>query len=178
MKNEKGAITLLTLGTVIFMMAFLLSSFVIISNRLQSQAEIKKETAKSYSKDMENVEDIYKGYFALETDTVPITNAEQLLSIGTGKEFAVDGKIYKYTTDKNYVLKGNIEFNIEEYRNKYGNRIGQYTVDESLVYTWIGINTLKTQGFLTGNFDGQDYEIQISTAGKIARYNKSNNFSN
>ena len=46
MKNQKGAIALVTLGTVIFMLAFLLSSFVIIQNRIQAQAEIKKETAK------------------------------------------------------------------------------------------------------------------------------------
>ena len=60
MKNEKGAITLVTLGTVIFMMAFLLSSFIIISNRLQAQTEIKRETKKIYESDLENVEKIYK----------------------------------------------------------------------------------------------------------------------
>ena len=87
MKNQKGAIALVTLGTVIFMLAFLLSSFVIIQNRIQAQAEIKKETAKLYEKDLENRETIYQKYFAASTEIVPITNAEQLLSIGSNKEF-------------------------------------------------------------------------------------------
>ncbi len=59
MKNEKGAITLVTLATVIFMLAFLLSSFIIISNRLQAQVEIKRETKKIYESEVENVDKIY-----------------------------------------------------------------------------------------------------------------------
>lgn len=122
MRSEKGAITLVTLVTVVFILAFLLSSFVIISNRLQTQAEIKRETGRVYAEGIENIEEVYQSFFANELETVPITNAEQLLSIGTGRQIAVDGKIYKYSADKNYILKNDIEINEEEYGNEYENQ--------------------------------------------------------
>lgn len=179
MKNEKGAITLLTLGTVIFMMAFLLSSFVIISNRMQSQVEMKKEIAKLYAKDLGNEENIYKEYFASSTDEVPITNAEQLLKIGTGKEIAVAGKIYKCDKNKNYVLKRNIEVDAEAYANKaeYSNMFKKVSVSDTMVNTWIGKTDLTSKGLLTGTFTGGNYAIQVITTKKIITYDKNNSFS-
>lgn len=177
MKNQRGVIALVTLGTVIFMLAFLLSSFVIIQNRLQSQAEIKKETANLYAKDLDNIENIYQSYFAKDTDVVPITNEEQLLNIGTGKEFMIDGKFYKYTPEKNYILKGNLEINIEKYINEYSDKVKTHTVNNTSVYTWIGINELKSRNFLTGKFNGQNYTIEIITGENVITYDKSNNFS-
>ena len=50
MKKERGAITLITLVTILFMLAFLVSTFTIIMNRRQSQAEIKRETKERRSK--------------------------------------------------------------------------------------------------------------------------------
>ena len=58
-KNEQGAITIITLVTILFMLAFLISTYTIIANRRQIQAEIKQETAKIYEKDMDNIEQIY-----------------------------------------------------------------------------------------------------------------------
>lgn len=179
MKNQRGAIALVTLGTVIFMLAFLLSSFVIIQNRMQSQAEIKKETADLYEKKMNNREKIYQNYFAMETESIPITNADQLLSIGTNKEFAINGKIYKYSPEKNYMLQGNIYLDVEDYKIKYGDMFGEYTVNnltgyigtEVVANTWIGINGLKDKGFLTGKFDGKNYEINVKTTEGNLIYN-------
>lgn len=119
MKSERGAITLVTLATVVFILAFLLSSYVIIMNRLQAQAEIKRETGNIYSEGIENIEEVYQSFFAGETEIVPVTNAEQLLSIGTGKQMAVNGKIYEYLPDKTYELKNDIEVNEEEYGDEY-----------------------------------------------------------
>jgi len=59
MKQERGAITIITLVTILFMLAFLISTYTIIANRRQIQAEIKQETAKIYEKDMDNIEQIY-----------------------------------------------------------------------------------------------------------------------
>lgn len=184
MKNQKGAIALVTLGTVIFMLAFLLSSFVIIQNRIQAQAEIKKETAKLYEKDLENRETIYQKYFAASTEVVPITNAEQLLSIGSNKEFAVNGKIYKYSANKDYILKDNIYLDVENYKNQYADKFSEYTVTnivgnigtEIVVNTWIGIDGLKSRGFLTGKFDGQSYEINVKTPAGSLIYSAEKNF--
>ena len=54
MKKERGAITLITLVTILFMLAFLVSTFTIIMNRRQSQAEIKRETKEIYESDFSN----------------------------------------------------------------------------------------------------------------------------
>ena len=59
-KGEQGAITIITLVTILFMLAFLVSTYTIIANRRQVQAEIKQETAKIYEKDIDNLEQIYK----------------------------------------------------------------------------------------------------------------------
>lgn len=178
MKNQKGAITLITLGTVIFIIAFLLSSFVIISNRLQAQAEIKKETKNLYAKDLNNMDKIYKSYFPTEVALVPVTNAEQLLSIGSGKDFVIDGKIYNYASNKNYNLKNNIEINVSTYKTKYPNMFAAYTIDGASVQTWIGINELKSKNILSGNFSGGDYVIRITSGTRTISYYKDNNFSN
>lgn len=119
MKSERGAITLVTLATVVFILAFLLSSYVIIMNRLQAQAEIKREIGNVYSNGIENIEEVYQSFFARGTEIVPVTNAEQLLSIGTGRKMAINGKIYEYSPEKTYELKNDIEVNEEEYGNTY-----------------------------------------------------------
>jgi len=59
MKQERGAITILTLVTILFMLAFLISTYKIIANRRQIQAEIKQETKKIYEENMDNREQIY-----------------------------------------------------------------------------------------------------------------------
>jgi len=59
MKNQRGAITIITLVTILFMLAFLISTYTIIANRRQIQAEIKQETKKIYEENMDNREQIY-----------------------------------------------------------------------------------------------------------------------
>jgi len=59
MKSERGSIMLVTLATVIFMLAFLVSSFMIISNKLQAQAEIKRELKNVYESEVEDVDNVY-----------------------------------------------------------------------------------------------------------------------
>ncbi len=66
MKKEKGAITIITLVTVLFMLAFLISTYSIITNRRQAQAEIRSEMKKIYEKEVNNVEEVYNSYFANE----------------------------------------------------------------------------------------------------------------
>ena len=44
MKKERGAITLITLVTIVFMISFLIGTYVIMSNRRQTQEEIKRKT--------------------------------------------------------------------------------------------------------------------------------------
>ena len=44
LKKERGAITLITLVTIVFMISFLIGTYVIMSNRRQAQEEIKRKT--------------------------------------------------------------------------------------------------------------------------------------
>ena len=41
---------------------------------------------------------------------IPIYNVEQLKKIGSGEQIEVDGKIYTFLSNANYVLKSNLDF--------------------------------------------------------------------
>ena len=48
MKKERGSILIITLTTVLFMLAFLISTYTIIANRRQAQAAIRKEAKECF----------------------------------------------------------------------------------------------------------------------------------
>lgn len=115
MKKERGAITVITLVTILFMLSFLISTFVIISNRRQAQAEIKKETKGIYEAEIGNEEEIYQSYFADENDPIPIYTAKQLIKVGTGENVFINNKIYKLTSSANYILMNDVSFKVADY---------------------------------------------------------------
>lgn len=118
MKKEKGSITIITLVTILFMLSFLISSFAIIANRRQAQAEIKKETREIYEGKVENVEDIYQSYFAKTNEAIPIYTEEQLFKIGTNQKVMINEKIYELLPTAKYVLMNNISFKTAEHSGK------------------------------------------------------------
>lgn len=144
MKSEKGAITLVTLGTVIFILAFLLSSFVTISNKLQAQAEIKKETKKIYEREVENVDEIYNEYFVGEK----INRVQYIESTGTQY---IDTKI---TPDSNTTFELSIELNdisttqaiFGSRKNKNENSFDLFFVNNHMRWDY---NTTNTSANLT-----------------------------
>lgn len=110
MKKERGAITLITLATILFMIAFLISTFTIIMNRRQAQAEIKKETKEIYENEVENAGEVYKSFFADANSLIPINVAEYLPKVHTGENIVVDGKIYKCSEDAEYNFADELEW--------------------------------------------------------------------
>lgn len=110
MKKERGAITLITLATILFMIAFLISTFTIIMNRRQVQAEIKKETKEIYENEVENAGEVYKSFFADANSLIPINVAEYLPKVHTGENIVVDGKIYKCSEDAEYNFADELEW--------------------------------------------------------------------
>lgn len=160
MKKERGAITLITLVTILFMLAFLVSTFTIIMNRRQAQAEIKKETKEIYESDVENAEQVYKSYFAEEGETVPIRTASSLVKATNAiennkKEFIyANNKIYICTSSSNYKLETNIKLKVSDYIEKYPDCFMDTTVTTSgqttTVKRWKNIEYEKEQG----NFKG------------------------
>lgn len=170
MKKERGAITIITLTTILFMLAFLISTFVIVANRRQAQAEIKSETKKIYEEDVDNVDQIYADYFAAEIETIPINTVEDLFKVATG-EYIVDGeKIYKCTASANYRLKADIEFEVNDYSSEYSDLF------ETTTYTrWINIEKQKENGTLTGTFNYNTYSIkETDSNGTVITHNGEN----
>lgn len=125
MKKDRGAITIITLTTILFMLAFLIGAYTIVMNRRQVQAEIKKKTKDIYQNDVKNAEDIYQKYFAGDEETVPVCTESNLLKVckiiqenSNGYIFS-KGKIYKCTASSNYKLETDLNLNDLEYADKY-----------------------------------------------------------
>lgn len=111
LRDPKGAITMITLITVLFLVSFLMSTYIIISNKVKTQKEILNETKSIYEPKV-NMEEIYNSYFSNDS-IIPIYTVNQLLSIGNNKKINIDGKIYTFSNDKVYLLKNNLEFSVE-----------------------------------------------------------------
>ena len=58
-KSERGSITIITLTTILFMLAFLTSTYAIIANRRQAQEQIKKEMQEFYEGGVSDIDDVY-----------------------------------------------------------------------------------------------------------------------
>lgn len=123
MKKANGAITIITLVTILFMLAFLISTYTIISNRRQAQEEIKSETKDIYEQNIDNIEQIYGEYFAAQSAEIPIYNIEQLFKVASNEYVVINDIIYKFTPSANYVLMNDIDFEVDNYytQDKYKN---------------------------------------------------------
>lgn len=158
LKSEKGVITLITLVTVLFMLSFLISSYVIVSNKVKTEKEMVSETKKIYEPTA-RMEEIYNSYFSND-DIIPIYTVEQLLSIGSGENISINGKIYTFGEDNTYVLKNSLEFDVDNWQNKLNNN------------DWVPIGNTDCK------FEGNGHTITVTTlANQQKEYNKGNNYS-
>ena len=113
-KNEKGAITILVLVSILFMVSFLISSYAMVANKVKAQKEVVAQTRAIYN-NTEDIEEIYNSF--LIDNIIPISNAEQLLAIGSDEIREIGGKEYTFSNDPStkYVLMNDIEFNGKDY---------------------------------------------------------------
>ena len=125
MRKQRGAITLITLATILLMLAFLISTFTIIMNRRQAQSEVKRKTKEIYESDVGNEEELYNNYFADTSEVIPITTVEQLLKVGTDEYIESNGIIYKCTVAASYRLDAELELIDSEYLDKYPNQFSE-----------------------------------------------------
>lgn len=158
MKNNKGAITIIVLTTTLFMIAFLVSTYTILANRRQTQAEVKRETKAIYERDIENQDEIYLNYFADANEEIPIYSAEELLQIASEKDLMIKGKIYNLSKTANYKLMNDIKFKVSDYVTKYPEAFEENTEG---IMEWIDIETQIENGTLEGNFDKNGNNIKI-----------------
>lgn len=160
LRSENGAITILAVISILFMLSFLISYYVISSNKVQAQKEIITQTRSLYEN--YDLEEIYNSYFG--KNIIPIYTVEQLLNIGNSseeKKININGKIYNFPANKEseeenyndtvYLLMNDIEFNPQDYASNYTE-----VFDENL--NWIPIGNNNN---ITGNFEGNGHEIKI-----------------
>lgn len=153
LRDQKGAITMITLITVLFLVSFLMSTYIIISNKVKTQKEMLNETKSIYETKV-TMEEIYNSYFSNDA-VIPIYTVNQLLAIGNDEKINIDGKIYTFTNteDVTYVLKNDLEFN---------------ALDLGLQGDWIPPYE-NTE--LLANFDWNGHTIEVTTlSGNIISY--------
>ncbi|MBQ2916756.1 MAG: hypothetical protein IJE59_01025 [Clostridia bacterium] len=161
LKSQNGAITMLVLISIMFLISFLISTYVLVMHKAQSQKEIVEETKKIYESPF-TMEEIYNSYFN-SGNIVPIYTVEQLLYMGTGKQNVnINGKYYNFNNDENtiYVLMNDLEFNAYQ----------EYGED----YYWEPIGNRED---LSAKFEGNNYVIEVNYKEYTKVYSKDNEFS-
>lgn len=108
LKSEKGAITLVVLVTMLFLIAFLMTLFLRVANKAQTSAETTEQIKQKYN-NLEDEETIYQSYFADE-EVIPIYTVEQLKKLGSGEQVEIEqeNKIYTFANDGYYILKNDL----------------------------------------------------------------------
>ena len=114
-KSEEGAITLIALVSVLFMMSFLMSMYILLANKAQRSSATTAEIARKYN-NLDDLESIYANYLP-EGDVIPIKTAEQFRQIGTDTTVEIDGKYYEFIEEGYYVLKNDIDLGGYDYNN-------------------------------------------------------------
>lgn len=121
-KNQKGAISLFVMLSMMFFLIFVVSVYTFVSRRSQTQAMTVDELQSIYKKDALAMSNERAPIDS--TEVIPIYNLEQFKLIGTDQYVEVNGKIYMFgknntATGKkySYILKNNIIVNIDEYFN-------------------------------------------------------------
>lgn len=170
-KSEKGAITILVLISVLSFVAFLISSYVIVSNKAKSQKEIVEQTKEIYST-KESMEEIYNSYFA-NSEIIPIYTVEQFLKIGNNQDVVINeenSKIYNFSDDGVYVLMNDLVLEKEWYSNELNGKIKAFELNGHKIiadgieypYTWIEDNLKQRE--IIGKQDKLSEDILIKIA--------------
>ena len=118
-KNQKGAISLFVLLSMMFFMAFMLGAFTLVNRRNATQVEALAETQKIYSNKPTASEQYDSIFVKSGTSVVPITNIDQLkqaqAATGTNKyKYLINGKVYTYEAGAEYVLQNDIILDFED----------------------------------------------------------------
>lgn len=126
--NQNGAISLFVLISMMFFLAFILGTYTIASRRKSVQIQDLSDTQRIYSRTA-SAKDQYDSIFLTDSTNslVPITNLEQLKIVknvydGTAKyKYFINGKIYTFEKDSNFVLKNDIILDLEDTINEKNN---------------------------------------------------------
>ena len=148
-KNQKGAISLFVLLSMMFFLTFMLGAFTLVNRRNAMQAETLEETQKIYSS-KPSAADQYDEIFSSESSYVPITNLEQLKEAvrlnGTSEEikYLIKNKVYKYNKDAKYILTNDIVLDYESVvgNNEYSFEDFKIALEEYMSIDNINLNNI------------------------------------
>lgn len=156
-RSKKGATTLLVLVSMLFITSFLMSTYIIISNKAQGQATRTEEIKTTYN-NIDELNEIYNSYFA--SGIINIYTPEQLLKIGNGEELVINNKVYTFSQDATYVLMNDLTFDIDNYTDIVGEN-----------QDWIPI------GDTDYKFEGNGHKIIVTKLDDTQKeYNKENSY--
>lgn len=172
-KSEKGAITILVLVSVLFIVSFLISAYVIIANKVQAQKEIVARTKAIYEQKA-TMEQIYNSYFQIEGEVVPIYEVEQLLAIGTNKKVNINGKIYYFNDDSSYILMNDLTFNASDWESVLGENKDWMPIGDNAEFngTFYGNGRTITVTKIGGTTEIYSEENEYSEIAYLTKYYK------
>lgn len=112
-KNQKGAISVFVVVTMLFFLITIVGVYTIASKRAQTQTEsVELVKGKYYTEGEEQA--LYQQKVSNATTNLPIYTKEQLWSVGTGKKVEMEGTVYIFSATATYDLKNDIVINIDD----------------------------------------------------------------
>lgn len=107
LKSQNGAIAIIVLVSVLFLTMFLISSYMVISNKLKTQKEVIDQTRQIYEN--YDLAEIYNSFF--NNGAIPIYSNNEYLSVGKNEKIIIPelgGKYYEFTDSANYILMNDL----------------------------------------------------------------------
>lgn len=112
-KNQKGAISVFVVVTMLFFLITIVGVYTIASKRAQTQTEsVELVKGKYYTEGEEQA--LYQQKVSNAITNLPIYTKEQLWSVGTGKKVEMEGTVYIFSATATYDLKNDIVINIDD----------------------------------------------------------------
>ncbi len=184
-KNQKGAISIFTVLSMIFFLVFVLGIFTFASRRNQTQVQSISELRSVYRKDADK---IYDTYTKEEAGVVPIYGYYHFGKIGSMITMTIDDKNYPFnspqakTSEKksSYILKNNIIENLDSIitSNRYESNLpvfndymiynSDYNVDDNGFDIYYRYNGAKYKLIA---YSRQKKELVPNTVKNIDRFN-------
>lgn len=152
-KSQKGAITLVVLIAMVFLISILMSMYIRYANKAQASAENTKQIAQIYN-NINEANEIYNNYFS-DGDIVPIYTRTHLEKIGSEEQVLINGKVYTFSSDAYYAIQNDI--NLGGY---YDETLTEWTASENDEWEPLPLTDEQGNQFeFTGILDGLGHTI-------------------
>ncbi len=120
LKSQNGAIAIIVLVSVLFLTMFLISSYMVISNKLKTQKEVIDQTRQIYEN--YDLAEIYNSFF--NNGAIPIYSKEQYLKIGSNEKVMIPetgGQYYYFADSGNYILMNDVTISYKNIGSNWKN---------------------------------------------------------